>query len=1299
MTDDARAGVGSPDTPRDLPDLSATLPSRVPFTPAIALAAVAARAARQGAPPPVVADASADLPADAAARPPVTVTATVAGPAGPLLVMPTRYVPRAPVATDPAVARRRAERLVDALVEPGSIRAVFQPMVRLADGAVIAYEALARTRVVAGRPDQWLDAAGMVGRRVEVELACLRAVAEAGPPRDGALVAVNLSPAALLDPRLPDVLADLPRHALEITEHDAVQDYDALSAVLARLRTSGSLVAVDDVGAGYASMAHVLALAPSFVKIDRSLVDGMHRDPGRRALVQALQAFTSAIGGLTVAEGVEHVGDLDELRAVGVDLVQGYVVARPGPPWPELTPTAQRLLRPTTPDPRHDVADPAALEDALAAAATQGEACEAAAAHLAAFGGLLPSVYLERGGVLRCQSRQGQWLVLDGLLPGAGLTGTAFAEARDVLVEDVSTDSRYRFAAPGVRAELAVPIRVDGRVVGVCNVDSVVPLSAAAMALVRRTAAQLGACLGALPVGRESGGALHELTRFTPAVVTATGPEAVAAGVLGAVAELVGFESGCVWRLSDSGVQAAVGPQARSLALLPPFRVQELASLVTGMSSCCTGGTGLGPTSLATDALSDLGARGILLIPVRDGRRVTDLLAVVSSTRTTVPADLVVAAEHLCLLSGGRLAAQREGLGASLLRRVGRRRPLVPPGAPGSVPAGSAPDDAASDAPAAVPGVPSPALPPVVRVPGVDPPGPVSPPAAEPPAPDATSWLREAGAGPTAQALPAVLSALTATSTALAEPPPFGPLGIVSELVYLDVLAGLADRAAEAAHRLRPAVEALGDGATARHLRYLEALALLELGRHADALVVAEQLLVEAGTVGPAWRCTALAVVAEAHTGLGSTPASIAALAEADWLLRSMRTGTRQHVRASVVVARALQSARLYERAEAVLRGLDPLAMTVSGIDAARERAVMDLLVARERAALQAEWVAMLRLVGRDAEAAARAQLVISASLRVQRRAAALGEASTFARGQAAEAFGWLLLGEVGAAELLARAAQSRYDLRSRCLGKELLHLTLGEAAMLAGREQEAAEELGAALATATVGGREVWATLARTLLAELELGQAGSSAAALRWREVARSSLAMVWAERGSRFTALHGQDSIRTLEARVERHGRASEEDPLTGLGNRRLLQRVGEGVRPESVIFVDVDDFKTINDRFSHAVGDRALEVVAQILRATARSGDLLVRYGGDEFVVVPYGPAEVARALAHRIRGAVEEFDWASLAPGMSLTVSVGLGRSGHRVDGVVSADQAMLEAKRAGRNQVVEAQAEAPPDAS
>jgi diguanylate cyclase (GGDEF)-like protein len=104
----------------------------------------------------------------------------------------------------------------------------------------------------------------------------------------------------------------------------------------------------------------------------------------------------------------------------------------------------------------------------------------------------------------------------------------------------------------------------------------------------------------------------------------------------------------------------------------------------------------------------------------------------------------------------------------------------------------------------------------------------------------------------------------------------------------------------------------------------------------------------------------------------------------------------------------------------------------------------------------------------------------------------------------------------------------------------------------------------------------------------------------------------------------------------------------------------------------------------------VGDRVLQALGRILRATSRVGDLLVRYGGDEFVVVPHGGADAARRLAHRVRAGVEAFDWDAIAPGLELTVSVGLGTGGAGADGVLAADEAMLRAKRAGRNQVVEA---------
>ncbi|HUX70192.1 MAG TPA: EAL domain-containing protein, partial [Cellulomonadaceae bacterium] len=174
-------------------------------------------------------------------------------------------------------------RLVASLQRPGGITTVFQPVVRVADGAVIGYEALSRsTDRPDVAPDAWLQLADTYGVRADVELACLAAARDAGDPPDSALLFVNVSPDVALDERFSSLCRALPRHVIEVTEHAAVDDYAPLIERLNVLRSHGSLVAVDDVGSGYASMAHVLQLSPSFIKIDRSLVSGLHRDPRRR---------------------------------------------------------------------------------------------------------------------------------------------------------------------------------------------------------------------------------------------------------------------------------------------------------------------------------------------------------------------------------------------------------------------------------------------------------------------------------------------------------------------------------------------------------------------------------------------------------------------------------------------------------------------------------------------------------------------------------------------------------------------------------------------------------------------------------------------------------------------------------------------------------------------------------------------------------------------------------------------------------------------------------------------------------
>lgn len=1305
----AETGVTAPPARRPLPTGRAI--------PPLARAAVAARLTRRGATPARPSAPSAPTREASPATPATGATgATTTTTTSP----PTR----------PTVDTATANALVDSLLAPGALTIAVQPMVRLVDGAVVAYEALARSAAVPGLPDEWLETAATVGRRTELELACLEAVARLGAPPDGAPLSINISPSAVLDARLPQVLARLPRHALEITEHQAVADYEELCEVLDRLRATGTLVAVDDVGAGYASMAHVLALAPTFVKIDRSLVDGMHTDPARRAVVQALHAFTAAIGGMSVAEGVEDLADLRALRAVGVDLVQGFGVAPPADPWPLPGTAALRVLRPGADDPLPSGAgDAAALEAALAAATTQAQACDVVAAHIAAVGGLLPTVYLERGGVLRCQAGRGQWLVLDGLHPGVGITGQAYAEEREVVVDDVTTDPRYRAAAPGVRAEIAVPLRIDGRVVGVCNVDTVVPLSSAARALVRRCVAQLEDRLDRLSIGPDTSVALHELSRITPALMASDDVEALASATLTGVRDLVDFTSGCLWHVADGSVGAAVGPQGRALAMLPPGRVQELAALLTGVSSCVAGGSGTSLAFAATDALRDLGARGVLLVPVRDRQHLTDLLVVVSPSRPTVEPGLLVAAEQLCLLAGARLAALRDR------SRVPRRVPgaAVPPQTPAPhAPAGQRPSATAQATPVAPPQLqpqpgPGPtaadraasavrpaAAPSATGVPA--PAGPQEParvrgtataalqhrtaaghPTRTPAARTAASAADAAAAArevPTASLLPAVLSALEATSTAVAVLPESGVLGFLAGTVRADLLAGYPARALDRTRSLHPVVAAAGDRVTAWHLRLCEARALVGLGRFAEALDVARALAVELAGGARAWQCAALALVAEASSLLGATTESLEALSEADWMLRQVRTRTSGHLWATIAVVRATRAAHLYERADTLLRAVGPVP--------APEH---ELLLAHERALLTAEWMTMLALVGRAEESAALASRALTDAMRLQAVAERATAPGSLARGQVLEAAAWLAHGEPQLAGAVARAVAMAYDRDAMLPETAVLSLVLGSLAEPvaepvaepgerpgedpADASEVAAVHLRAAVDAATACGRSVWANAARTSLAELESARGGPQAVDL-WREVATTSMGLAWAERGARVAAMGSHDVVRALSASAEGHGRASEEDPLTGLGNRRLLRRVAQGMAPEAVVFVDVDRFKAVNDTYSHAVGDRVLQALARILRATSRVGDLLVRYGGDEFVVVPHGGQDAARRLAHRVRAAVEGFDWSTLAPGLEITVSVGLGTGGAGADGVLAADEAMLRAKRAGRNQVVEA---------
>jgi EAL domain-containing protein (putative c-di-GMP-specific phosphodiesterase class I)/FixJ family two-component response regulator len=209
----------------------------------------------------------------------------------------------------------------------------FQPIVELATGGLVGYEALARFRSFPLRPpDQWFAEATALELGVQLELEAIRHALTALPHvPPTAYLSVNCSHRAAMSPEITGLL--IPhgsRVVVEITEHEQVDDYDQLTVALAVLRSNGIRIAIDDAGAGYASLRHTLLLAPDIVKIDIALTRRIDVDRGRRALASALVAFADEMDMTIVAEGVETEAELGTLRELGVRYGQGYYLAEPG---------------------------------------------------------------------------------------------------------------------------------------------------------------------------------------------------------------------------------------------------------------------------------------------------------------------------------------------------------------------------------------------------------------------------------------------------------------------------------------------------------------------------------------------------------------------------------------------------------------------------------------------------------------------------------------------------------------------------------------------------------------------------------------------------------------------------------------------------------------------------------------------------------------------------------------------------------------------------------------------------------
>ncbi len=231
--------------------------------------------------------------------------------------------------------KARIERISRAVAGEGR-RMVFQPIMELEDHRVVGMEALARFEP--GEDpwpvERWFIEAVEVGLGPDLELACARTALESiGLLPPNAYLSLNVSHGTAESQELLEVLAttDPSRVVVEITEHEAVTDYERLTQALHRLRELGSRVAIDDAGAGFASLRHILLIAPEIIKIDVSLTANIDSDPRRRALAAALISFAEEMSIEVIAEGVETEDEHAALEVLGVRLGTGLLPRTAGP--------------------------------------------------------------------------------------------------------------------------------------------------------------------------------------------------------------------------------------------------------------------------------------------------------------------------------------------------------------------------------------------------------------------------------------------------------------------------------------------------------------------------------------------------------------------------------------------------------------------------------------------------------------------------------------------------------------------------------------------------------------------------------------------------------------------------------------------------------------------------------------------------------------------------------------------------------------------------------------------------------
>jgi len=411
--------------------------------------------------------------------------------------------------------------------------------------------------------------------------------------------------------------------------------------------------------ASVADLALVALREPDFLVLGAELADP-RRGPHALAEVAATVAYARSRSADVVALGVADAAHLDELRGLQVRYGAG--------PHLEDRLSAQRLDGVSPPGERL-----AWLRTRLSAATDLVEASAIVCDHIAELD-LLPSVYVERHGMMRCVAQRGYWQVMDGIPVDLGVLGRTFRLGQ-VQHADTSRDDEFIEAVPGLVAEIAVPIRIDGRVRAVFSVESTRSFRPGEHHEVERVALELERTLQRVGIA-ESTTALHALVRADAELATLTDEESVAHAAVRLTCSVAGTSSAMIAFPSpgaETTVRAAAGPLSPALRRLDPTALRTLARELGGVSSCLAGGDAEGRVHPVFDDVRRSGGTSLSVFPVRCGTADVGLLFAVDQAPGGLGADRREATEllagtvarsldHVRVHATLRLRAERDAL-------------------------------------------------------------------------------------------------------------------------------------------------------------------------------------------------------------------------------------------------------------------------------------------------------------------------------------------------------------------------------------------------------------------------------------------------------------------------------------------------------------------------------------------------------------------------------------------------------------------------------------------------------------